>query len=93
MQDMLMLERGINWNDFTPREKRGSVIRKVVKTFMKLESGQTVEVNPSQVDPRQNNTYSRNVWEADKETPIFTQDKGYLRFLMPNSLDDKSAMM
>ena len=30
MQDMLMLEKGINWNDFLPREKRGSVIHKVV---------------------------------------------------------------
>lgn len=28
MQDMLMLEKGINWNDFTPRQKRGGIIRK-----------------------------------------------------------------
>jgi len=88
MQDMLMLDRGINWNDFSPREKRGSVIRKVVKTFMKLESGQTVQVDPKQVDPRQNSTYSRNVWEADADTPIFTQDKGYLRFLMPDAISN-----
>lgn len=91
MQDMLMLEKGINWNDFTPREKRGSVIHKVEKTYMKLESGQTVQVDPIQVDPNKNNTFTRNVWQADPETPIFTQDKGYLRFLMPTSLDDKSS--
>jgi tRNA(His) 5'-end guanylyltransferase len=84
MQDMLMLEKGINWNDFTPREKRGSLIRKVEKTYVKLQSGQTVQVNPSQVDPRLNETFSRNKWEADKETPIFSQDKCYLRELMPN---------
>jgi tRNA(His) 5'-end guanylyltransferase len=84
MQDMLMLEKGINWNDFTPREKRGSVIRKVEKTYMKLQSGQTVQVDPSQVDPRLNETFSRNKWEADKETPIFSQDKCYFRELMPN---------
>lgn len=28
MQDMLMLEKGVNWNDFTPRQKRGGIIRK-----------------------------------------------------------------
>jgi len=91
MQDMLMLERGINWNDFLPREKRGSVIHKVIKVYMKLESGQTVEVNPKQINPASNDTFTRNVWQADPETPIFTQDKGYLRFLMPTSLDDKSS--
>ena len=91
MQDMLMIEKGINWNDFTPREKRGSVIHKVEKIYMKLESGQTVQVDPTQVDPNKNNTFTRNVWQADPETPIFTQEKGYLRFLMPTSLDDKSS--
>jgi len=93
MQDMLMLEKGINWNDFTPREKRGSLIRKVEKTYMKLQSGQTVQVDPSQVDPRLNETFSRSKWKADKETPIFSQDKGYLRWLMPQAPDDKSPMM
>jgi hypothetical protein len=28
--------------------------------------------------------YKRNVWEADPETPIFTQDREYLRSLFPN---------
>jgi hypothetical protein len=28
MQD-LIFQKGINWNDYSPREKRGSVIRKV----------------------------------------------------------------
>ena len=88
MQDMLMLEKGINWNDFTPREKRGSLIHKVEKIYMKLESGQTVGVDPTQVDPNKNNTFTRNVWQADPETPIFTQEKGYLRWKMPNSVDN-----
>ena len=88
MQDMLMLERGINWNDFTPREKRGSIIHKGEKTYMKLESGQTVQVDPTQVDPNKNNTFTRNVWQADPETPIFTQEKGYLRWKMPIAPDN-----
>ena len=76
MQDMLMLEKGINWNDFTPREKCGSVIRKVEKEFIKFSKGPdetVIETN-----------YTRSKWEADSETPIFSQSKGYLRELMPN---------
>jgi tRNA(His) guanylyltransferase len=93
MQDMLMLEKGINWNDFTAREKRGSIICKVEKTYMKLESGQTVQVDPTQVSSRTNDTFTRNKWEADKDTPIFSQHKGYLRWKMPQALDDKSYML
>jgi hypothetical protein len=29
--------------------------------------------------------YTRNVWEADPETPIFSKDKDYLKELMPNT--------
>lgn len=65
MQDMLMLEKAINWNDFSPREKRGSVIRKVEKEMSKNVKGEVI-------------TFTRNVWETDQETPIFTQDKDYL---------------
>jgi len=93
MQDMLMLEKGINWNDFMPREKRGSIICKVEKTYMKLESGQTVQVDPTQVNISLNDTFTRSKWEADIETPIFTQHKGYLRWLMPQAPDDKSPMI
>ena len=31
------------------------------------------------------NIYTRNVWEADPETPIFSKDKDYLKELMPNT--------
>jgi tRNA(His) 5'-end guanylyltransferase len=85
MQDMLMLQKGINWNDFTPREKRGSLIRKVEKEFIKFSKGSdetVIETN-----------YTRSKWEADPETPIFSQNKGYLRWLMPQAQDDKSPML
>lgn len=75
MQEMIF-QKGINWNDYTPREKRGSVIRKVQ---VELKSGDV--------------TYTRGKWKADAETPIFSQEKGYLRFLMPQAPDDKSAML
>lgn len=80
MQDMLMLQKGINWNDFTPREKRGSLIRKVEHVFYKkteqILDGKTRILGEDE-------TYKRNKWEADPETPIFSQDKNYLRTLMP----------
>jgi len=80
MQDMLMLEKGINWNDFTPREKRGSLIRKVEHVYYRktepIMDGKTRVLG-------ENDTFKRSKWEADSETPIFTQDKDYLRLMMP----------
>lgn len=80
MQDMLMLEKGINWNDFSPREKRGSLIRKVQKTYTITDKFRHGGIPES--------AYTRNVWEADPETPIFSKEKGYLRWLIPQSPDD-----
>jgi tRNA(His) 5'-end guanylyltransferase len=82
MQDMLMLEKGINWNDFSPREKRGTLIRKVERHFVRkdidpIDDGKTYAIDKG-------NIYTRNVWEADPETPIFSKDKDYLKELMPN---------
>lgn len=87
MQDMLMLEKGINWNEYTPREKRGSLIRKVEKAHTRQQGYYEGTHIPKNVE------YTRNVWEADPETPIFSQEKGYLRFLMPQAPDDKSATL
>jgi tRNA(His) 5'-end guanylyltransferase len=89
MQDMLMMEKGINWNDFTPREKRGSLIRKVERVFKKPSN--YYDPNTSYIPTSM--TFTRNVWEADEETPIFSQEKGYLRFLMPQAPDDKTPML
>jgi tRNA(His) 5'-end guanylyltransferase len=72
----LIFQKGINWNDYSPREKRGSLIRKVQ---VELKNGDTV--------------YTRSRWLADPNTPIFTQNKGYLRFLMPRTIDDKTATL
>jgi len=81
MQDMLMLEKGINWNDFTPREKRGSVIRKVTKEYTRDTGHFSFDGHLAKPETE---TYTRSKWEADSETPIFSQSKGYLRELMPN---------
>ena len=80
MQEMIF-QKGINWNDYSPREKRGSAIRRVEKQYVR--KGTTVNVTPKTVIIPESSTYTRNVWEADQETPIFTQDREYLRNLMP----------
>jgi tRNA(His) 5'-end guanylyltransferase len=82
MQDMLMLEKGINWNDFSPREKRGTLIRKVERQFVRKDIDPIDDGKTHLID--KGNIYTRNVWEADPETPIFSKDKDYLKQLMPN---------
>jgi hypothetical protein len=79
MQEMIF-QKGINWNDCTTREKRGALIRKVEKKFVRKESlkfSEKTEIIP------ESSIYTRNVWEADPETPIFSQDKDYLKSLFP----------
>ena len=85
MQEMIF-QKGINWNDYSPREKRGSLIRKVEKKFVRrgtlaTETLKTVIIPESSI-------YTRNVWEADPETPIFSQEKNYLNSLMPNAISE-----
>ena len=64
IQDMLMLEKNINWNDFDTVKKRGSCCTKTGKhTVVNMQSGEQVE---------------RLVWEIDKEIPIFSQDRNYI---------------
>jgi tRNA(His) 5'-end guanylyltransferase len=66
-QEMIFQLKGVNWNDYKTKYKRGSVIRKV----------QVEKTGPN------GEKVIRNRWEADPEIPIFTQDKDYLRNLIP----------
>ena len=64
IQDILMIEKNINWNDFDTVKKRGSCCTKTGKhTVVNMQSGEQVE---------------RLVWEIDKEIPIFSQDRNYI---------------
>ena len=90
MQEMIF-QKEINWNDYSPREKRGSVIRKVEKKFVRKETA--AKITEKEVIIPESNVYTRSVWEADTETPIFSQEKGYLRWLMPKSQDDKTPVL
>lgn len=66
IQDMLMLEKGINWNDYPTHLKRGSCCIK--KPFV-INKGTDQEA-------------IRNKWVIDTEIPIFTQDKDYINKLI-----------
>ena len=64
IQDMLMMQKNINWNDFETVKKRGSCCTKTGKhSVVNMQTGDQVE---------------RLIWEIDKEIPIFTQDRNYI---------------
>lgn len=66
IQDMLMLEKGINWNDYPTHLKRGSCC---IKRQFKINKGTEQEA-------------VRNKWVIDEEIPIFTQNKDYVNKLV-----------
>lgn len=65
LQEMIF-QKGINWNDFSNREKRGSIIRK-------FDEG------------------GKSTWKVDNDTPIFTYDREYLKYLLPLNPDEINA--
>jgi tRNA(His) 5'-end guanylyltransferase len=65
-QEMLFSEKGINWNDYKVKFKRGVVVSKKKITYQN-EKGED---------------YVRTKWLPDYNIPIFTQDKEYLENLV-----------
>ena len=64
IQDMLMLQKGINWNDFPTYQKRGSCC---VKMYQVSEDGGAWESHAEDKLVPNGRTY----WTIDKEIPIF----------------------
>jgi tRNA(His) 5'-end guanylyltransferase len=75
MQEMIF-QKGINWNDYHFREKRGAVIAKVETTLIKTEQGPNEEVIETE--------FTRNKWQV-VETPIFSQDRGFFDKFLPST--------
>lgn len=74
MQDMLMLQKKINWNDVETRFKRGTAVYKV----------RVVSKNP--VDPEKPDVV-RSKWVADYEMPQISKDTDYVfRWLEPTTV-------
>lgn len=67
IQDMLFLEKNINWNDFPTYYKRGSCCYK-----------RQIEKEIIIPKTKEKTIVLRNEWYIDKNIPIFTQDKEYI---------------
>lgn len=71
IQDMLMLQKSINWNDYSTTLKRGSCCIKIDDGITKYdEVGNICDYIPS------------SKWVIDNEIPIFTQDRNYVEKLI-----------
>jgi tRNA(His) 5'-end guanylyltransferase len=77
-QERLFQEKGINWNDYPVKFKRGTVIKKEEVALVK--SSGSISNKTTIID--ENIIFTRNVWNSDEDTPIFTQNKEYLSNLI-----------
>ena len=77
IQDMLMTQKGINWNDFPTYQKRGSCCIKEV--YYVGKNGEEVPVEDSNKD----DVTKRSRWIIDKNIPIFKgEDRQYIENLI-----------
>lgn len=65
IQEMLF-QKGINWNDYSIPEKRGSFVRRFTETTT-MENGMEIIRHP---------------WYVDDEMPILTEDRAYIEELI-----------
>ncbi len=70
LQEMIF-KKGINWNDYAPKYKRGRIILK--ESYVKENN--LNEISSSSI---------RSRW-VSVEPPIFTQDRKFLSDLIPNN--------
>ena len=71
IQDMLMIQKGINWNDYATTLKRGSCCIKVDDGLTEYdETGNIFGYT------------QRSKWIIDNEIPIFSQDRNYIEKLI-----------
>lgn len=71
IQDMLMLERGINWNDYSTTLKQGSCCIKADDIITEYDEVGNIC-----------GYIERSKWVIDNEIPIFTEDRNYVEKLI-----------
>ena len=70
IQDMLMTQKGINWNDFPVYQKRGSCVIK--EEYAVNKDGEEIEIDYiSDVDEPVEEVTIRTRWVVDRNIPIF----------------------
>lgn len=67
LQELMLQEKSVNWNDFANVYKRGSCIIK-----------ETYNITTDNLNATKNKQVIRNRWIVDKDIPIFTQDRNYI---------------
>lgn len=70
LQDKMLTEKGVNWNDLTTYQKRGAcAVKRIMKKKVTLKDGSsTITERPK--------------WIIDLNIPIFTQDRDYINSLL-----------
>lgn len=82
IQDMLMTQKGINFNDMPVEFKRGVCCYKVTREATCINN-KTQEETPC----------IRSEWVLDKEIPIFTQDRTYIdKFVFTNNEENSKSI-
>ena len=71
IQDMLMTQKGINWNDYATTLKRGSCCIKVDDSLTEYDEVGNIR-----------GYTQRSKWVIDNKIPIFTQDRNYVEKLI-----------
>lgn len=71
IQDMLMIQKSINWNDYATTLKRGSCC-------IKVDDGLTAYDEAGNIC----GYTKRSKWVIDNEIPIFSQDRNYIEKLI-----------
>lgn len=71
IQDMLMTQKDINWNDYSTTLKRGSCCIKVDDSLTEYDEVGNIS-----------DYIQRSKWVIDNEIPIFTQDRNYVEKLI-----------
>lgn len=74
-QEMLFQEKGINWNDYKVKYKRGVVIKRQ-NVFVEVDENTLKR-------PDAPTTVMRSKWLPDYNIPVFTQERGYIDALIP----------
>ena len=69
LQDMLMLQKSVNWNDYSTQFKRGVAFYKE-KIVKPATTTSTQFVIPDNIE--------RRVWKVDYEMPILSKDRSYV---------------
>jgi len=78
----MMFQKGVNWNDYPTRFKRGAAIYKIeTKTLtkdFKFKNDHKTHI----ID--ENQFIVRKEWVINRETPIFSQDKEFIESIIQN---------